>query len=924
MMPLQWRGILPFGVSGATASLCLAAITHTYLLFHCAPYVGYMSTMLPHQLHGRVARNVSVDSVGWYAGLLGTAFTTGRCLSFVPWKIYRHSSSAGNSSSLAGVKNSLLLSLGLSAVCSLWFGLSRTYTSALLARFALGLSNTLSGCVKRAAIDRGKQLREQHNTNAAIASREEELAPARVLAVMWWGSALGPCLGGVLSTPGFTSLSEDLPQWIELYPFLLPNLVAAALCLISMAGVYHYIEVEIEQQEPTNPPNPPPGNPKTDEEGVEQAESSPLLNKKKPATERTTATGTAATIDTTQQKETIHALRNIWKSRNARFHLIAYWAFSFVVVAIDEALPLYLIARLSGPGLSPNQIGWILSAAGMMVVLSQNLTAKHIFSEAGGLSFYRNIRFSALLGSVPSVLVPLVLILNGGTYYDLLLLVGSSSTEEQSGELLPGAAGGEALGPPGSLKWTSFLFLFLLAGSLKVFDSIYFALIGVATGRTVPPCHRDEVARIMTLGALIARAIAPVVAGALVSIFMSDSIVSWSHHGDSVVLWTVIGLVFGAGAAIFSFQLYEQADRNTDNDNDERQSQRSQRQSLYLDNRQRAQVYVKLWEIHYDQGSSTVGAKWRRLARKAITLNRMKGALSPTNKKSDDDDHDPEAAAEVVSKKKHNKRTSWVDHVLKPGIDIENTPFFILGTHKNDKSCLPHVATPPLMEALRQHLPMSCSEDNFWLKYSMVRDGASTQVLATKLLMVKNTFVAIETLDGDVFGCFMTRPWERTSKFEHDGESFLWRMKHRHSTTPATAPLDEDALNEIARKEGDIEIYRWTGENDECQLLSHDRIAAGSGMVEGPGQQDGFGFIIQDGLSQGSSSPCITYGNPCLVSSEDDGRFEVANMEVWAMTPFLFAEEAEKSISTVRFLKENLNVHGDKPSSAQSAWTTFL
>lgn len=267
------------------------------------------------------------------------------------------------------------------------------------------------------------------------------------------------------------------------------------------------------------------------------------------------------------------------------------------------------------------------------------------------------------------------------------------------------------------------------------------------------------------------------------------------------------------------------------------------------------------------------------------------------------------------------KRMSWVDHVFRPGIDIERTPFFILGTSGDDKSSIPHVLTPPLMQALHKQLPMSCAESNFWLKYSLVRDGASFEVFEAKIAMSKNTILAIETLEGDVFGCFMAKPWTRTNKYEMSGESFLWRMKHQRST-PKTgegqgALKNDETLDEIAERESDVEIFRWTGENDLCQLFSNNRIAAGGG--------GGFGFIVEDELSNGNSSPCMTYGNTCLVSSQD-GRFEVANMEVWCMTPFLFAEEAEKSETTLRFIQGNMmvNAHGDAPSSAQSAWTNFL
>lgn len=181
------------GVSGATASLCLVAITHTYLLFHCFPYIGYMALTLRHDLV--FGNSVTVDSVGWYAGLLGTAFTSGRCLGFVPWKTIRQT---------LGVKKTLLLSLLLEAICSLWFGLSRTYLSALVARFFLGLSNTLSGCIKRIAIDReraaaAERVKKEATERASGAGRfsdlldskdapREDLALARVLAFMWVSS----------------------------------------------------------------------------------------------------------------------------------------------------------------------------------------------------------------------------------------------------------------------------------------------------------------------------------------------------------------------------------------------------------------------------------------------------------------------------------------------------------------------------------------------------------------------------------------------------------------------------------------------------------------------------------------------------------------------------------------------------------------
>jgi hypothetical protein len=52
----------------------------------------------------------------------------------------------------------------------------------------------------------------------------------------------------------------------------------------------------------------------------------------------------------------------------------------------------------------------------------------------------------------------------------------------------------------------------------------------------------------------------------------------------------------------------------------------------------------------------------------------------------------------------------------------EPLPFSILATSANDEACRPHVLSPPMMDALRPHLPFAVQFDNFWLKYSMIRD----------------------------------------------------------------------------------------------------------------------------------------------------------------------------------------------------------
>mmetsp|Transcript_27328 Transcript_27328/g.74769 ORF Transcript_27328/g.74769 Transcript_27328/m.74769 type:complete len:139 (-) Transcript_27328:564-980(-) len=113
-----------------------------------------------------------------------------------------------------------------------------------------------------------------------------------------------------------------------------------------------------------------------------------------------------------------------------------------------------------------------------------------------------------------------------------------------------------------------------------------------------------------------------------------------------------------------------------------------------------------------------------------------------------------------------------------------------------------------------------------------------------------------------------------------------------------------------------VEVFPLTGANELCQLVADDKIACGGGVVGTEG--DGFGILLNKDLLSGSSSPCLTYGNPQLCS--DGMRFEVANLEVWALTPHLFASDAEKSEKMLQFVKDNSR---ETPSSI-GQWSHFI
>lgn len=835
---------------GTTAVLCISALTHAYLLFSVFPYAGYFALFLLADDENDDAANtsnkLSVDSIGIYVGLLSSAFTLGRLFGFVPWKKIR---------SRYGEKPSLIASLLLSALFSITFGMSQTFASALLSRFALGLSNGMGGAVKRAAIDHIRNIYAS-DKDGVHHNREvdEEWIMSRILAVMSFGCALGPAASGWLS---FDIEGGNVSVWT--YPYLLPNIFQAFMCLISAVFVALVVSNDQGGAEFSS------RNGKSSNNG----ESRPLLQ----------AIAEDTNLAKTERKPIYHALSIIWKAKSTRRHLRAYTVFSFCIACVDEALPLFLIADIGGPGLGVAQVGLVLGTAGLITALLQRWVAigNVLMESMGGL--YPTLRLSAILANVPMALLPISLVLGGRA--------DAATTGPSAFETVTG------------MSPISFAFVVLLASIPRYFGFLYFGVIGVATGRTVPRSYSDSTGRIMTWFALTARATAPIVAGGIVTLL----------PGHPWKVWIIIGGGIGVITAVMSYALREAASAGWKGIT----SDIGQRRSTYLSQKQRALVYTKLWEVHYDLGSQTVGAKWRRLARKVIAINRMTGESSGA---SEGPPQTEVRSGDGIMMLKDTKVT-WSQRMLRPGINFDEVPFFILGTHKTDIACQPHVMTPPLMEALQKHLPGAVCESNYWLKYSLIRDGASLTAFESKVGYSKYTVMAVETLAGSVFGCFMAIPWQRRSCYNMSGQSFLWRMKEPRSLDDSISAEDQASVEE------NIEIYPWTGENDFCQLFSHDKIAVGGGLLDDT-DGDGFGFVIHDDLASGSSSPCKTYRNPCLVSDAERGEFEVANIEVWSLTPFMVEADAERHEESQRFRKENSETSEGQGPSSQSPWSQFL
>jgi hypothetical protein len=244
--------------------------------------------------------------------------------------------------------------------------------------------------------------------------------------------------------------------------------------------------------------------------------------------------------------------------------------------------------------------------------------------------------------------------------------------------------------------------------------------------------------------------------------------------------------------------------------------------------------------------------------------------------------------------------------------------FKILGTSADDVRAMPHVLSPPMMDSLLSFVPETLSSQNYWLKFSLVRDGASLSTLKQYARAAENTILAIETTTGAVFGSFTSSPWRTNLGFYGSGPAFLWKMRHSRQ-----APCH--SLFEQAQMESEIDVFFYCCNNGLVQVCSNDKIAVGGGdilqtpletmdgdddsvnMDEG-GDSFGFGLCINRELQSGTSGPCASFRNPCLSKNSARGEvFNIVNLEVWTYTPCDTVAAAERLEMTKFFVEETIH-----------------
>lgn len=544
--------------TASVLALCLSVFAQSYLLISVFPYSGYMAIDLLEGVNG--------ENVGSYAGLLASSFMLGRALTSYGW---------GKLADRYGRVPVLQASLVLSLVFSFLFGLSTSFALALLIRFFLGIGSGILIVAKVSA------------SELACGSQVLETKGMGMVMGMWaMGYMIAPAISGALAEPTRQYPDHVRSAFLAEFPFFLPNLVGAILCLMSILTVHVYVKETlpedklrhfkhlpndtwssirsvynavlptIEESTLIAPEIPASyGGTESDDESdidipqhvldfiqhdvgdaIRESqlacdESVAFLSTTNPRASIAQSIARRSTISSGQRRisrlshvSSPATVSSLWAQTNTRNHMVVYWIASFVMVAVDEGFPLFCISQVAGLGLSEGSIGKIMSASGLLFVVGQYFIYTMLVNWAG---LYGSIRIGSLSMGPLVALLPISLWLNKG-----------SSGED-------------------TLTWQAFTFLSIILAIYRVFSLSFFSSMAVAMNRTVLPSHRGTMNGLSTVGGSIAKGLGPIFAGVLVAFSFSSGV--FAPHVGAVFMWVVMSGL-GCVATVAAFLLLHDDD----------------------------------------------------------------------------------------------------------------------------------------------------------------------------------------------------------------------------------------------------------------------------------------------------------------------------------------------------------------------------
>eukprot|EP00529_Nitzschia_sp_RCC80_P014921 CAMPEP_0113442176 /NCGR_PEP_ID=MMETSP0014_2-20120614/1474_1 /TAXON_ID=2857 /ORGANISM="Nitzschia sp." /LENGTH=678 /DNA_ID=CAMNT_0000333065 /DNA_START=39 /DNA_END=2075 /DNA_ORIENTATION=+ /assembly_acc=CAM_ASM_000159 len=554
----------------STTAMCLCTFTHSWLLVSVFPYSGFMViSLIP---------DTDTNNAGPYAGLLAAAFMIGRAVTSFFW---------GRMADTYGRRTVLHMSLTASSIFSIMFGLSTSFMVAFFWRFLLGASNGVAGISKAVVSETANGYDKLETSGMSLSMGMWAWGFLLSPAISGFVSDPIRQYGSFFETLKDTPIYAFLEKYPFILPNLI-SVFLSLLCILAVKVYVPETLPEIDRRNPKYIPSdfwfwirknvqvgtrrdrfasripdissqhiiePLIGNTNVRSENgmiehgsyqqnIRQArmihtESVTLLSTSSPFNpdnddqqvdhnnnnNNQNGNGRSSSLESSQaQSQSQPTMESLWSKVDTRNHLMLYWAFSFVAIAIDEAFPLFCMSRTGGLGLTENGIGKLLSSTGLVFAVTQY----HVYAcivDKYGLS--NSIRLGATLSAPLAAFIPVSLWLNAGSGSGGGSWLWSSSTSSSSSS-------------SSDLTWAAFIYLSLLLAACRIFGLVFFSSITIVTNRTVIPSHRGTMNGLSMLGGSFAKGLGPVFAGGLVGFSYSGV---FKPQIGSWFVFLVIGLL---------------------------------------------------------------------------------------------------------------------------------------------------------------------------------------------------------------------------------------------------------------------------------------------------------------------------------------------------------------------------------------------
>lgn len=196
--------------------LAIIALAEQTALNSISPYLPEMAATFPE---------VDEDQVGVYVGLIASAFALAQFATNYFW---------GWLSDRIGRKPVILTGTILTAACFIAFGFCKTLWQAIIVQAIMGIVNGNQGVVSTCL--------------GEITDRSNQSKAFTYLPVVYGlGGITGPIVGGLLVNRAATSGNK--------YPYLLPNIVSAAVLVLDFVITFLYLEESMDDAKNLAPLN---------------------------------------------------------------------------------------------------------------------------------------------------------------------------------------------------------------------------------------------------------------------------------------------------------------------------------------------------------------------------------------------------------------------------------------------------------------------------------------------------------------------------------------------------------------------------------------------------------------------------------------------------------------------------------------------